>query len=258
MQFIDSHTHLYLEAFDNDRDAVIERAIQEGVNKMILPNIDSKTIEPMMELASRFPGHCFPAIGLHPTSVDQDFSQELDVIGNSLKDNRYIAIGETGIDLYWDKSHLEEQKQSLLAQIKWAKDTQLPIIIHSRSSFEETYQLIASQKDESLQGVFHSFSGSLNQARKIIEMGFKLGIGGVLTYKKSALPEVLKDVSLDHIILETDSPFLAPVPKRGKRNESSFLPHTAEKIAAIKGVDMHTVADATSQNAKALFKLNSD
>ena len=254
MIFTDTHTHLYLNEFIDDRDEAIQRAVKAGVEYMLLPNIDSNTVGPMLDLCRKYPSNIFPMIGLHPTDVKENYKEELIVVEQYLEKERFYAIGETGMDLYWDKTFVEEQKISLRAHIDLAKKHNLPIVLHSRDSFDEIFEIIDDTIDEGLAGVFHCFGGNLQQAQKIINRGFKLGIGGVLTFKNSGLDEVIKNISLNHIVLETDSPFLAPKPFRGKRNESAHLIYIAEKLAEIKNVSIGEVAEITTQNAIELFK----
>jgi len=253
MVMIDTHTHLYLQKFDGDRTAVVQRALDAGVQAMLLPNIDSKTIRPMLALCDAFPQQVFPMIGLHPTDVREDYQQELEVVKSELTSGRYIAIGETGIDLFWDKTFLPQQQLALEAQVQMAKDNHLPIVLHVRDSFDEVFEIIGAAAGENLTGVFHCFTGNLAQAEKIISWGFKLGIGGVVTYKNSGLAEVLAGIDLQHLLLETDAPFLAPVPYRGKRNESAYLKLIAAKLAEIKSVSVGEVARVTSQSAREVF-----
>jgi len=254
MIFTDTHTHLYLKQFDNDRIQVIVDAINEGVKYMLLPNIDSSTITSMMDVCKSFPENCFPMIGVHPTSAKQNYKEELAIVEKQLTINKFIAIGEIGIDLYWDKTFIEEQEYSLRYQIDLAKKYKLPIVIHSRDSFDEIFKVLKDVNYPDLNGVFHCFSGNVEEAEQIIDLGFKLGIGGVLTFKNSGLEEVVKEIDLEHILLETDAPYLAPVPFRGKRNTSSYIPFIADKIAKIKNIPVKEVAEITTDNAISLFK----
>lgn len=255
--FIDTHTHLFSDAFDEDRNSVVQRAIDAGVEICLLPNIDIDTIDAMSELANSFPNNCFPMMGLHPGSVDENWESKLEVIKKHLFSEKYVAIGEIGMDLYWDKTHVEEQRQAFRMQVEWAKELRLPIAIHAREAFQEIYEIIDELNDERLTGVFHCFTGTEEDANKILSYGgFKLGIGGVLTYKNGKVDEALKNVGLEHLILETDSPYLSPVPHRGKRNESSYLLHVAEKLADIYNVTLKEVEEKTSQNARELFHLS--
>lgn len=256
--FIDTHTHLFSDSFSEDRPEVVKRAIDAGVQKMLLPNIDVASLQPMLDLHLQFPENCLPMYGLHPGSVGENVEADLAEIRKALDANssKCVAIGEIGMDLYWDKTYLLEQQYAFREQIKWAKELQLPIAIHVRDAFEELFTIMDQENDERLRGVFHCFTGDLAQANHALNYGgFKLGIGGVVTYKKSELPETLANIDLKHIILETDSPFLPPTPFRGKRNESSYLLHVAEKIASIYEVPLKEVERITTQNAIELFQL---
>lgn len=253
--YIDTHTHLYDEQFSEDIEQVIQTAIDKGVDKFLLPNCDSNTLSSMLNLSKRFPLHCFPMIGLHPVYVKEDYLEELAIIEKALLDNKCIAIGEIGLDYYWDKTFIKEQKDAFKTQIHWAKETKLPISIHTRDSIDDGIDMITSLQDGNLQGVFHCFSGDLDQAKRIIDVGFKMGIGGVLTFKNSELKNFIKAIPLENIILETDAPYLAPVPYRGKRNESSYIPIIAEHLANCYEKDIQEIASATSQNAIDLFQL---
>ncbi len=255
MKLIDTHTHVYLEQFDADRRAIIDRAMAAGVKLQLMPNIDSKTVSSMLDVARAFPGICLPMMALHPTSVKENYKAALDTIEKWLKQEDFVAVGETGIDLYWDKSFEKEQKDALAQHIHWAVQHKLPLVLHSRNSMKELFDVLEAHKHLSFTGVFHCFPGDVQQAKKAIGMGFMLGIGGVVTYRKSLMAEVVKAVGLKHILLETDAPYLSPVPHRGKRNESAFLVHIAEHIAGIKGVDLEEVAGATTANAISLFGL---
>ncbi len=253
MILTDSHTHLYLEHFDKDRKEVINRAIDSGIEYMLLPNIDSKSVEGMLAVCKDFPENCFPMMGLHPTNVKEDFEKELENVKKWLDKKNFVAVGEIGIDLYWDKAFFEQQVIALKNQIDLAKKHQLPIVIHARNSMEEIFEVLEEVQTPDLKGVFHCFSGNLDDAFRAIDMGYYLGIGGVITYKKSNLPEIVREIELESILLETDAPFLSPVPFRGKRNESAYINYIAEKIAEIKSVSIQEVAEITTQNAKELF-----
>lgn len=257
MHFIDTHTHLFSDSFQEDRTEVVTRAINAGVQSLLLPNIDLASIEPMHNLAAQYPNHCYPMMGLHPGSVDGDWKNALEIIrGHLFSDRSYCAVGEIGMDLYWDKTFINEQREAFEQQVEWAKELKLPIVIHAREAFDEIFAVLDGLNDESLSGVFHCFTGTLEQAQRALNYGnFKLGIGGVLTYKKSGLDEVLLNVPLDCMILETDSPYLPPVPHRGKRNESAYLLHIAERLAEVKNVTLKQVEEITSQNARLLFQL---
>lgn len=257
MQFVDTHTHLFSPSFDEDRTEIVQRAIKAGIETMLLPNIDVESIEPMYNLCAQFPLNCFPMMGLHPGSVDENWEENLDIIRTNLFERKNCAVGEIGMDLYWDKTFVNEQAEAFRRQVNWAKELNLPIVIHAREAFDEIFAIVDELNDERLTGVFHCFTGTLEQAKKIQNYGgFKLGIGGVLTYKKAGLDEILKDVELSELILETDSPYLPPTPHRGKRNESTYLLHIAEKLADVKGVSLTEVAKITSKNANELFKLS--
>ncbi|MDX9905000.1 MAG: TatD family hydrolase [Bacteroidales bacterium] len=254
MILTDTHAHLYLEQFDADRHDAVRQAIAAGVNCILLPNIDKDSIVPMMDLANAFPENCFPMMGLHPTSVKADYREQLDVIETWLQKGKFYAVGEMGIDLYWDKTFLREQQEAFRIQARMAKDHNLPLVIHSRESFSEIFRLMDEVYEPGLGGVFHCFTGNREQAERIISMGFYLGIGGVLTYKNSNLPEVLRDIPAEYLLLETDAPFLAPAPHRGKRNESAYIPEIAGKLAEVKHMNIEDLARITTNNAKKLFK----
>jgi len=256
-KYIDTHAHLYLSEFDADRKKAIETAVYRGVTKMLLPNIDSSSIDPMWNLAEQFPGICYPMMGLHPTSVKENYKEELEQVKIELSKRKYCAIGEIGIDLYWDKSHLTEQNIAFSTQINMALEYQLPVAIHARESFIEILDILDGYKNRGLRGVFHAFTGTPDVAKDVINRGFLLGIGGIVTYKKSFLPDVIRDTDLSHIVLETDSPYLTPVPFRGKRNESSYIPYIAEVIGRIKEISPTEVARITTANANLLFQLES-
>jgi TatD DNase family protein len=255
MILVDTHTHLYLDDFDDDWREVVDSAIESGVKYMLLPRIDSETFEDQKKLSELYPDNCLSMVGLHPTSVNADFEIELEIIEKELQSAKYIAIGEIGIDLYWDKSFKEQQQTAFRKQLKLAKKFNLPVSIHMRDSFDEIYRIVKEENTESLTGIFHCFTGTLEESEKIIELGFKMGIGGILTFKNAGLGEVVKDIPLEHLVLETDAPFLSPVPYRGKRNESKYLLNIAEKLAEIKGLTLHEVAGITTTNASSVFKL---
>lgn len=255
--FIDTHTHLFVDAFDQDRDTVVRRAIDAGVECMLLPNIDKDTIGPLNDLAQRFPQHCLPMMGLHPGSVNQDWEEQLEAVRQALFSGHYIAVGEIGMDLYWDTTYVAEQREVFRRQVAWAKELNLPIVIHAREAFQELFTLLDELNDETLKGVFHCFTGSSEDAAHILSYGgFMLGIGGVATYKKANLGESLSAVPLSALVLETDSPYLTPVPFRGQRNESAYLLHIAEKLAEIYGLSLREIENATTENARRLFDLS--
>ncbi len=255
MNFIDTHTHLYLDDFDSDRSAVISTAIHSGVTKFLLPNIDSTSIESMLSLADEFPGNCFPMIGLHPTSVKENYLNELAVVEKWLSERKFYGIGECGIDYYWDKTFTQEQEIVFRHQIDLAIAYDLPLIVHIRESFNEVIRILKDVDKKNLYGIFHCFSGSTEQAQQAIKYNFSLGIGGVITFKNNKMLETLKHIDLKHLVFETDAPFLAPVPHRGKRNEPSYIPLIADKVAEIKGIDVEIVAEVTTANANKIFKI---
>jgi TatD DNase family protein len=251
---IDTHTHLYLQEFDGDREEMLQRAKDAGVGKFYLPNIDSSSIGPMLDMESAHPGTCLPMMGLHPGSVKENYQEELATVESWLSRRPFVAIGEIGIDLYWDKTFFEQQKDAFLKQVEWAKELNLPIVIHSRESIDIIIDLLKGLKDERLFGIFHCFTGTPAQAKEIMGLGFHMGIGGVLTFKNAGLDETVKEISLERLVLETDAPYLSPVPYRGKRNESAYLKIIAEKLAATKSVDFEAVAVATTANAEKIFE----
>lgn len=256
-KLIDTHSHIYLDHFSEDREEMIKRARNAGLFAILLPAIDMSSYQAMVTLANAYPDFCFPMIGLHPTSVKENYKEELEFVENKLAEREFIAIGEIGIDLYWDKTFLKEQMEAFSIQIDWAQKYNLPFIIHARESFKEVFDVLES-KNRSFEGVFHAFSGSADDAKKAIKLGFKLGIGGVVTYKKSGLAEVIQQIGPDQLVLETDSPYLTPVPLRGKRNESAFIVYTAQKIAEICNLNPEQVAQITSHNARKVFGLLPD
>lgn len=255
MQLIDTHAHLYLEQFNPDRNDMISRSISKGIDIILLPNIDKDSIGPMLEVCKTFPENCFAMIGLHPTSVKSDVEEQLQIMENKLAEGNFVAIGEIGIDLYWDVSFKDQQIQAFRQQLRWAKQHKLPVAIHTREAYPLILDLVNEENDDALTGVFHCFSGNLHHAQQIIEMGFLLGIGGVITYKKSHLPDVLREIPLEYLVLETDAPFLPPVPYRGQRNESAYIYEIALKLADIKQLTPDVVAQVTTENAKKLFRL---
>lgn len=254
---IETHAHIYDDAFDQDRPQMLQRAFEAGIGQIWMPNCDASTIESMMALAQEYPKVCLPMIGLHPTYVKENFEQELYIVENWLCQNQspFIAIGEIGMDLYWDKTFVEQQKQAFLIQCEWALKHHLWIDIHSRNAFWEVVALIEKVADSRLTGIFHCFTGTLEEAQKAIELGFKLGIGGVATFKNGGLDQVLPYVGLEHIVLETDSPYLAPVPYRGKRNEVSYGVLVAERVADLMQVSVAEVSEKTTQNALNLLTI---
>ena len=257
MNFIDTHTHLFASEFDNDIDIVIKNALDNGISKMLLPNIDSTTTTKMLQLCDRHPNNCYPMIGLHPCSVKKDnLEKEISHVEQMLSQNKFIAVGEIGLDLYWDKSTLDLQKIAFESQIELAKKYQLPIVIHVRDSFDEAIEIVERLNDYNLSGVFHCFTGNLEEAQRIINLNnFYLGIGGVVTFKNGGINKIINQVSLDRIILETDSPYLSPTPFRGTRNESKYLLNIAHKMAELHKIDIKDIAKKTTKNAIDLFHL---
>jgi len=256
MNIIDTHSHIYLEEFDSDREEVVHRAKEKGVTKIILPAIDLVTLDRLLRTCDEFPGYCYPSLGLHPEEVREDYPKVLAQMKSLLKENgsTFIGIGEVGLDFYWDQTYKEEQIRAFETQIKWALEFNLPLIIHSRSSHRELVDTLLKYKSDSLRGIFHCFGGTQEECDELLQFsGFCLGIGGVLTFKKSSLPQIIKDVPLDRLVVETDSPYLAPVPHRGKRNESSFVYNVVMKLAEIKQLPGDVIAETTTRNAENLF-----
>ena len=255
MNLIDTHCHLFAEQFEADRDEMITDAMEAGVGLFLLPNIDTESIPSLYELSDKYPSTCLPMMGLHPCSVFADYKTTLDTIYAELNSRKFIAIGEIGLDYYWDVTFKEQQIDAFKTQLQWAIDMKLPVAIHTRNSFEDAISIVEEMQPKGLTGVFHCFSGTLEDAKRIIATGFYLGIGGVLTFINGGIDKVLPDIPLEYLILETDAPYLAPVPYRGKRNEPKYLPLVAQKLAEIKGVDIEIIAKNTSDNAKKLFGL---
>ena len=253
MQITDTHTHLYSEAFDEDRDVIIQRAIDVGVERFFVPAIDSTYTQSMFELQETFPDNVFLMMGLHPTHVKENYKEELAHVESMLEEHRFYAVGEIGIDLYWDKTYFHEQREALIHQIRLAKNHELPIVIHCRESFDEIFEVLEEEKDDSLFGIFHCFTGTFEQAQKAISYNMKLGIGGVVTFKNGKIDTFLNQIDLKHIVLETDSPYLAPVPYRGKRNESSYVMNVLEKLSGIYGLPKEEIARITTENSKQVF-----
>jgi TatD DNase family protein len=251
--FTDTHAHLYLEHFDDDIDIILQNAKDSDIGKIYLPNIDSSTIEPMIQLESKYPLMLRSMIGLHPGSVNGDFQKELMIIEAAIQKHRFAGIGETGTDLYWDKSFLKEQIEAFETQLDWAIKYDIPIIIHARESLDLTIEIVRKKQKGNLKGIFHCFSGSLKQAKEVIDLGFLMGVGGVITYKKNELIEIVAELDSVHFVLETDSPYLPPVPYRGKRNESSYLVYVAQKFAEVKKISVELVKEITSNNAGRIF-----
>lgn len=253
-QFIDTHSHLYLDQFQYDIDEVVERALKNSISKIYLPNIDSKTIEPMHRITAKYPDVFREMIGLHPTDVKENFEQELEIICAEAKNKSYYAIGEIGIDLYWDKTFLQQQEIAFEQQILLAIEHNLPFVIHARDSFQEIFNCLRKFDPTTLKGIFHSFTGTYEEAQTALALGdFKLGINGIVTFKNSNLADTVAQLGIDHLVLETDAPFLAPVPYRGRRNESSYIPLIAQSIANALNISLDEVANATTKNANYVF-----
>jgi TatD DNase family protein len=246
---------MFSSQFDEDREQIVKECIESGIETLLLPNINSETIDAMWSLCDLFPKNCFPMIGLHPCDVKEDYQKELDIVLQELKNRKYVAVGEIGIDLHWDKTTVDIQKNAFDQQIKWAIEFDLPIAIHIRESFEEVFEVLEQNIHPKLRGVFHCFTGTLEQAQKAISMGFMLGVGGVVTFKNSGVDKVLENIDLKHLVLETDSPYLAPTPLRGKRNDSRNLQLICDKLAQLNNLESSEVARITSKNAQTLFKL---
>ena len=255
MKIVDTHTHLYLEHFKEDIDFVISKAKENGVSKFIFPAIDSSHFENMHKLKNRYPENIYLMTGLHPTDVKENYKEELDFVTKTLKNHNYVAIGEIGIDLYWDKFFLKQQQEAFRFQIRLAIKNDLPIVIHCREAFDEIFEILNEENCETLRGVFHCFTGDLDQAKKAISLGFLLGIGGVVTFKNGGIDKFLNQIDLKHIVLETDSPYLAPVPFRGKRNESSYIIYVLEKLSELYKIPKEEIALVTTNNAKKMFSL---
>lgn len=255
---IDTHSHIFGEEFQEDLPEVIARAKEVGVEKIFMPNIDDTTIDAMLDTCRQYPGYCYPMLGYHPTSVDADSMPKVKEMKNRLAEGHpYIAIGEVGLDLYWDKTFLKEQQQVLEEQIQWALEWNLPLVIHCREAFPELFEVLRPYKDTSLTGVFHSFTGTADEAEELVDYSkFMIGVNGVVTFKKSTLPEVLTKIPMERLVLETDSPYLSPVPFRGKRNETSYVKRVAVKLAELYGMEIGEVERQTTANALKVFKIS--
>ncbi|RDY58684.1 TatD family hydrolase [Flagellimonas nanhaiensis] len=253
MIITDTHTHLYSEAFDEDRDAMIQRALDNGVERFFIPAIDSTYTQSMLDLESDYPDRIYLMMGLHPTHVKENYKEELAHVEQLLSQRRFYAVGEIGIDLYWDKTFLKQQQEAFVYQIRLAKKHKLPIVIHSRESFDEIFEVLEQEKSDDLYGIFHCFTGTLEQAQKALSYNMKLGIGGVVTFKNGKIDQFLNQIDLEHIVLETDSPYLSPVPYRGKRNESSYITNVLDKLSEIYGKSQKEIAEITTENSKTVF-----
>jgi len=255
MQIIDTHTHLYLKQFNEDIDEVIKRAINNGVDKFIFPAIDSSYSKQMHDLQSKYSKNIYLMSGLHPVSVKENYKDELGLVVKSLTDHNYVAIGEIGIDLYWDKTFLKQQQDAFEFQIRLAISNDLPIVIHCREGFSEIFEILDGEKCSKLRGVFHCFTGTLKQANRAINLGFKLGIGGVVTFKNGGIDKFINQIDIKNIVLETDSPYLSPVPFRGKRNESSYIKYVLSKLSELYGISEEELAKLTTENSKKIFRI---
>ncbi len=253
MTIIDTHCHLYSDEFDRDRKEMITRAQVEGVQKFYLPNIDSSSVSGMLQLEKDYPDVCIPMMGIHPCYIKENYKDELKLVEEWLQKRSFAAVGEIGLDFYWDKTHTTQQYEAFHQQIEWAKQYKLPIVIHTREAMQQSIDVVKEHAGKNLKGIFHCFGGSLDEARQITSMGLLLGIGGVLTYKKSGLKEVLKEINLEHMVLETDAPYLTPVPFRGKRNESAYLKYVVEMLAEVKNTSVEEIARVTTTNANLVF-----
>ncbi|WP_312792842.1 TatD family hydrolase [Sphingobacterium sp.] len=253
MLLTDTHTHIYYHAGSAKLQEHLTRCFDNGIQRLFLPNVNSASIKPVFDTVAAYPDHCFPMLGLHPCDVKENYVEELTNIRKSLDTHKVHAIGEIGLDLYWDKSTLEIQKDAFRTQVQWAKELNLPIDIHCREAFTELFELLEELHDDKLFGVLHCFTGTLEQAHHAIDLGFALGIGGVVTFKKAGLDQVVKEIDLKHIVLETDAPYLAPVPYRGKENESSYLVYVAQKVADLHQLSIEQVAEITTENSKRIF-----
>lgn len=252
---IDTHAHIYAEEFDRDRDQVIQRAREQGIDTILLPNIDLNSIDPMLATERAYPGLCRSMMGLHPCYVDNSVEQTLHTIESWFERHDFIAVGEIGIDLYWDKTYQAEQEYAFIRQLEWAKQRDLPVVIHTRDSIQETLEILTQQQDGQLRGVFHCFGGSVDQAQQINQLGFHLGMGGVATFKNGGMDSVIPHLDMNYLVLETDCPYLAPVPHRGKRNEPAYTQLVAQRIAELKGLNVEQVDQLTTLNARTLFRL---
>ncbi|WGW00298.1 TatD family hydrolase [Vibrio sp. YMD68] len=253
---IDSHAHIYATEFDSDRDEVVKRALHQGITHILLPNIDLDSIEPMLKTEAAYPSVCRSMMGLHPCYVDANVKQTLATVHSWFDKHNFIAVGEIGIDLYWDKTYKAEQEMAFITQLNWAKEKDLPVVIHTRDSIEETLALLRKEQDGSLRGVFHCFGGSVEEAKAINDLGFHLGLGGVSTFKNGGMDKVIPHLDMDYVILETDCPYLAPVPHRGKRNEPSYVSLIADRVATLRELTISEVDTLTTFNAKRLFNLD--
>lgn len=252
---IDTHSHIYSKEFNGEYAETVKRAIDKGVEKIIFPNIDSSSIRLMLDLVDRFPDICYPLIGVHPTSINEEYEEELELVEYWMTKRKFWGIGEIGIDLYWDKTFVDEQVFAFRYQLRLAKLHNLPVSIHTRESFDLVYDILKEEYTPDMRGVFHAFTGTSEQAKLILDMGFKIGVGGIVTFKNSGVDKMLAGLDISNLILETDSPYLAPTPMRGKRNETSYIVYVAEKLAEIYNIPVSLVADITTKNARDLFQI---
>lgn len=253
MIITDTHTHLYSEQFDDDRKEIVQKAIDQGVSRFFVPAIDSTYYDAMFDLEQQFPEQVFLMAGLHPTHVKENFKEELEVVRKMLQKRKFFAVGEIGLDLYWDKTFLQQQQDAFKLQISWAKENKLPIVIHCRNAFDEIFEILEEVKDDDLYGIFHCFTGNMEQAKQAVSYNMKLGIGGVVTFKNGKIDKFLNEIPLQNIVVETDAPYLAPTPFRGKRNESSYILNVVDKLADIYGVSQEKIADITTKNSQQVF-----
>jgi TatD DNase family protein len=253
LKIVDTHTHLYLPEFENDISEVMNNALKEGIEKFYLPSIDSTEHERLFTIEKKFAGKCFAMMGLHPCSVKENYQEELALVNDWLQKRKFAAIGEIGLDFYWDKTFIDQQYESFHQQIEWALHFNLPVVIHTRNAMQETIDVVKKYTEKGLHGIFHCFSGDYQNALDIIDAGFLLGIGGVITYKNARVAEAIKEIDLAHIVLETDSPYLTPAPFRGKRNESSYIKYVLQKLTEIKNISIEEVAGITTTNAEKIF-----
>jgi len=252
---IDAHSHIFSEEFRDDREEVLHRAFENDVRKIVLPNIDSSTVKMMLDLTDQYPQVCFPLMGLHPTSVKEDYEEELELIEYWIKKRKFYGIGEVGIDLHWDRTFINEQSDAFRRQVIMAKKYDLPLVIHTRDAFNETYKILEEEKSPELRGVFHSFDGTLEDAQKVIDLGFVIGVNGRITFRNNVMLSVIPKIDPKYILLETDAPYLAPVPFRGKRNESSYVIYVAQKLAELYHISVCELAGITTENAEKLFRI---
>lgn len=255
---IDTHAHIYVDKFSSDRDEMLERAFSNGISHIFMPNIDEESIDSMLEVEENYPQQCLAMMGLHPCSVDSNFEKQLYIVEQWLTKRKFVAIGEMGLDLYWDKTYFEQQKEAFKIQVNLAKQYELPIVVHTRESMKETINLLEELQDDKLKGIVHCFTGNAEDAKRIIDTGFYIGLGGVATFKRGGLDTVIPNIDINRIVLETDSPYLAPTPFRGKRNEPAYVTHVAEKVASYYSITLEELESITDRNALDIYQMNSD